>query len=214
MPPRETSHELLAHFEQPKTARLDDFEWIEECAPEDDGIILGYTSEPCFPAKEIRPQSSSVGRDELPQHPTRGVLWVFHRAAAITVLACTAIILVRFGYVVAGENALHQAARAAALEATLPRATYHTIWATVERRLANYPELGRQLQFSLLQNDTSVSERFRAGAGDRIVVSISAPASSVLPDWLRRLSCWQKQRPISGRAEREVPGRKLRVAKI
>jgi hypothetical protein len=213
MPPRETSHELLAHFEQSKTARLDDFEWIEECAPEDDGIILGCTSATYLEANEVRLQLSDASLNDEPQQPTRGVLWVLQRAAAIAVLTCTAIILAQFAYVVAGENALDEAARAAALEATLPRATYLTVWATVERRLADYPELGRQLQFSLLQNDTSVSERFRAGAGDRIAVAISAPASAILPNWLRRISYWQKQRPISGRAEREVPGRKLRVAR-
>jgi hypothetical protein len=214
MPPRETSHELLAHFDQPKTAKLDDFEWIEECAPEDQGMILGDASATYFKESGARRQLSDSSLNDEPQQPTRGVLWVLQRAAATAVLTCVATILVRFAYVVAGEHALHEAAQAAALEATLPRATYHTIWAIVERRLADYPELGRQLQFSLLQNDTSVSERFRAGAGDRIAIFISAPASAVLPDWLRRLSCWQKQRPISGRAEREVPGRKLRVARI
>jgi hypothetical protein len=135
-------------------------------------------------------------------------------ASAIAVLACTASVLTQFACVVAGENALNAAARAAAVEATLPRATYQTIWATVERRLAKYPDLAQQLQFNLLQNGTSTRGRFRAAAGDQITVELSAPASALLPDWLRRLAFRQDQAPVHGRAEGNVPGRKLRVARM
>jgi hypothetical protein len=215
-----TSHELLAHFDRPKVAVLDDFEWVEECAPNECGIAVERA-----PAERWRvgrqerprlqpPNENDEDQEEVLTHPTRGVGWVLCWAGAIAVLACATSVLTQFAFTVAAENALNAAARAAAVEATLPRATYQTIWETVERRLASYPDLAQQLQFSLLQNGTPAGGRFRAAAGDRITVELSAPTFSALPDWLRRISFRQEQAPIHGRAERDVPGRKLHVARM
>ena len=55
------------------------------------------------------------------------------------------------------------------MEATLPRATYQSITAAVERRLASYPQLSGQLQLSVLQNGRPVGTQFRAGDGDRLL---------------------------------------------
>jgi hypothetical protein len=102
------------------------------------------------------------------------------------------------------------AARTGATEATLPRATYQSVAAAVERRLAGYPQLGGQLQLNLLQNGRPVGRQFRAGDGDRVSITLSAPTSSVVPGWLSKISLWRGDAPLNAHAEREVPGRKLR----
>ena len=54
---------------------------------------------------------------------------------------------------VAAEHALHQAAQAGVVEATLPRASRQSVLATVERRLARKSIYPRQVKLTLLEND-------------------------------------------------------------
>jgi hypothetical protein len=184
----QTSYELLAHFDRPKLATAAELEWMAGVEP--------------------------AAADEPPAAlRTRGVRWVLQWAAAIGVLAFAASLLTEFAYLVAAEQSLNMAARAGATEATLPRATYQSITAAVERRLASYPQLNGQLQLRLLQNGTPVGQQFRVSDGDRVSIALSAPTSSVVPGWLRKLSPWHGDAPLNAHAEREVPGRKLRPAK-
>jgi hypothetical protein len=190
-----TSYELLSHFERPKIAVLDDFEWVEDVDSA---------------ASDDAPGAPDAGCVQVPAlRPSRGVRWVIHWTAALVTLAISANVLVEFGYLLAAENSLNLAARAGALEATLPRATYQSITAAVERRLADFPQLRGKLEVSLLQNGKAVGQQFRASDGDRLSITISTAPSSFVPGWLRTLSFWRDEAPIIVRAEREVPGRKL-----
>jgi hypothetical protein len=191
-----TSYELLSHFERPKTAVLDDFEWVDatDSAANDDA-----------------PGAPDAGCVQVPApRPTLGVRWVIQWAAGLVILAIAANVLVEFGYLLAAEHSLNLAARSGAVEATLPRATYQSITAAVERRLADYPHLQGRLQLTLLQNGKAAGQQFRASNGDRISITISAAPSSFVPGWLRTLTFWRDEAPIIARAEREVPGRKLK----
>jgi hypothetical protein len=133
-------------------------------------------------------------------------------SAALIVLVVAMSVLVEFAYLLAAERSLNLAARAGATEATLPRSTYQSIADAVERHLANYPQANRHLQLAILQNGSPVGIKFRAVDGDRLSIALSVPASSVVPGWLRRLSLWQSDSPVTASAERQVPGRKLRAA--
>ena len=153
--------------------------------------------------------------DALPQRSaqTRGVGWVLQWAAALTVLVMAASMLAQFGYLIAAENALNVAAQAGAMEATLPRATYQSVAAAVERRLAEYPQLEEQLQLTLLQNGSPIDRLIR-GDGDRFSITLSAPSSAMMPAWLCKLSLRSGDTTVTAHAERQAPGRKLRLARV
>ena len=144
--------------------------------------------------------------------PTRGVGWVLGRAAALAVLFFAAGVLSEFTYSLAAERTLARAARAAAFEATLPRASLPSIAQVVERRVAGYPRLGSQLRLHVEQNGLPVVGRFRPQQGDRLSVTLAAPSWTVLPDWLRLLTAWRGDSQITGRAEQNMPGPALRVS--
>jgi hypothetical protein len=95
------------------------------------------------------------------------------------------------------------------MEATLPRATYQSVTAAVDRRLNQYPLLAKQLHLSLLQNGTLVQTQLRQHEGDRFAITLSGPSSSVVPDWLRTLMFWRGESEIRADAEQQLPGRKL-----
>ena len=63
------------------------------------------------------------------------------------------------------------------MEATLPRATYQSVTAAVDRRLNQYPMLATQMHLSLLQNGALVQSQFRQHDGDRFAVMLSGPSS-------------------------------------
>lgn len=191
----QTSFELLAHFDRPKTVDRTDVDWmtgVESAAADGAPAALRAT----------------VGRPQPPL-PSRGVGWVLQWAAALAVLAFTASILTEFAYLAAAEHALALAARAGALEATLPGATYQSVAASVERRLTNYPLLTSRLRLSLQQNGLAVGPQFRLTDGDRLYIALSAPTSAVVPDWLRTMMVWREASQIRVHAERQMPGRKL-----
>ena len=183
----QTSYQLLAHFDRPKVADAAELEWMA-------GVEPAAADEP--------PTTVRV----------RGVRWVLQWAAALAVLTVATSVLVEYAYLLAAEQALNLAAKTGATEATLPRATYQSITAAVERRLASYPQLNGQLQLRLLRNGTPVGRQFRASDGDRVSITLSAPTSSVVPGWLYKISLWRGDARLNAHAEREMPGRKLRSA--
>jgi hypothetical protein len=135
---------------------------------------------------------------------------VLQWAAAVAVLAIASSVLVEFGQGIAAEHVLRIAARAGAAEATLPKATYESVAAVIERRLATTcPQLKGQLQLTLLRNGTPVVQHFRPVGGDRLSVTISAPTSSLVSSWVRMLSPGRRESLTSAHAESQMPGRKL-----
>jgi hypothetical protein len=128
----------------------------------------------------------------------------------MAVVAVAATQLIAFAYMCAADRALNLAARAGASESILPRATYDSICAAVERRLTEYPHLGSHLQLTVLQNGRPVGQRFQAREDDRISITISAPASAMTPGWLTKLPQWRGDLLLNARAERMALSHRLR----
>jgi hypothetical protein len=197
----QTSDDLLAHFDRPKALEMPDFEWVDEVIPFDStaGSSHGVAA----------PDIASERWIEVPRDTRRGVCWVLAWAGALAVLAIAAGVLTEFAYVLAAEHTLSVAAWAGAMEATLPRATYESVTAAVDRRLDQYPLLAKQLHLSFLQNGTLVQSQFCQHDGDHFAITLSGPSSSASPDWLRTLMFWRGESEIRAHAERQLPGRKL-----
>jgi hypothetical protein len=191
MKSRHTSFDLLAHFDRPKTA--------DESAI---ARVVGVErSEP--------PASSNEALVELPPIKKRGIRWVLKWAVALGVLAIAAAVLTEFAYLLGAEHKLSMAARAGVLEATLPRATYKSVTAAVERRLTSYPLIARQLQISLLQNGSPAPRLIQQSDGDRFTITLDAPNAAAVPGWLQRILPWRGDSRIQAQAERRMPSRKL-----
>jgi hypothetical protein len=205
MEPDQTSYDLLAHFDRPKTVNSPDFDWVDEVIPTDAPAI------PDHPAVLPEPSSDALEARQVvaPNQTQRGVQWVLQWAAALAVLTFAGSILIEFSYLLSAEHKLSIAARAGVLEATLPRATYQSVTMVVESHLTQYPQLTRHLRLTFLQNGSPVVGRIRQGDGDRLSIALTAPSSAVLPDWLRTVMFWRADTPIEARAERHLPGRKL-----
>jgi hypothetical protein len=198
----QTSHDLLGHFDQPKTLELPDFEWVDDVIPFAPAVEAssGVSTPDPAPERFI----------EVPRDTRRGVCWVLAWAGALAVLAIATGVLTQFAYVVADERALLIAARAGAMEATLPRATYQSVTAAVDRRLSQYPSLASQLHLSLFQNGTPVQSYFRQRDGDRFAITLSVPGDSAVPGWVRNLAFWRSNGSLlQAHAEQVIPGRKL-----
>jgi hypothetical protein len=195
-----TSDELLAHFDRPKTLEMPDFEWVDAVLP-------------------FGPVSASHGANmpdrvaeryiEVPRDTRRGICWVLAWAGALTVLTIATGVLIEFAYVLVAERTLSVAARAGAMEATLPRATYQSVTAAVDRRLIQYPLLAKQLHLCLLQNGALVQSQFHQHEGDLFAITLSGPSSLAVPEWLRTLLFWRGKSAIQAHAEKRLPGRKL-----
>src|SRR5262245_57013295 len=138
------SSDLLAHFDRPKTVELPDFEW-------DENTIL---SEPRGQPSDWfeRPPEVEVSSSEAPKIRRRGILWVLGWAASLGVIAVTSCLVLAFAYVATAEHALIVAARAGAMEASLPRARYQTVTAAIERRLVSQPVLIEQMSVTFAKN--------------------------------------------------------------
>jgi hypothetical protein len=199
MDPRQTSFDLLAHFDRPKTVESPDFEWDET---------------PCAEAvetardTELRLQTFNEELRELRPATKRGVVWLLTWAAAVAVLAFSSSVLAEFAYMLTAEHKLALAARTGVLEATLPRATFESVTATTMRRLTAYPLLTKQLQLTLMQNGSPVQHQFRQADGDHFSITLSAPISAVVPAWVRTIMPWRSESSIQAHAERQIPGRK------
>jgi hypothetical protein len=183
--------DFLEHFDRPKSADVDR-NWVA-------GV---ERSEPPVPWDLIDAEPVRLAQ-------TRGVGWVLQWAAALAVLVMAASILAQFGYLIAAENALNVAAQAGAMEATLPRATYQSVTATVHRRLEEHPHLYEHITLTLLQNGTPVIDSLRADEGDEFSIALSVPVSSAIPDWLEKTSLWHAQQYINAKATCRLPSRKL-----
>lgn len=145
-----------------------------------------------------------------PGGATRGIAWVLRWAAAGGVLCFSTAVLAEYTFCLAAELTLLRAARAGALEATLPRATQRTVAETVARRLAGFPHANGHWRLALWQNDEPILGRLAPHPGDRLTVSISIPRRGVLPGWLSALKCWGGQERLEARAVRHIPARRLR----
>lgn len=156
-------------------------------------------------------RSESAAAIELPAFAkVRDARWVLRWAAAFTTLVIAAGTLIEFGYLMAAERMLNFAARAGAMEATLPRATYDSVLGAVERRLAGYSQMKGHVQLTLLQDGKPVKRLLPAGGGVRFSVVLQAPASAAVPGWLTKLTPWRTAEPLLARADRTALGRQLR----
>src|SRR4051812_5248031 len=84
----QTSFDLLAHFDRPKTVAMPDFEWVDEALSErPQAIRIDYFD-----------TSRASNEDEIgpPQNSKRGVRWVLQWAAALAVIFFSASVLIRF----------------------------------------------------------------------------------------------------------------------
>jgi hypothetical protein len=205
MDSRTISDDPFAHFDRPKTLELPDFEWEFETIP----IAPSAGSADAGSFEDHRPRERFI---EISQITRRGIGWVLPWTGALAVLAIAAGLLAEFACIASAEHALSNAARAAAIEATLPRATYQSVAATVERRLARYPALAKRVLLTLSQNGVPVQTQFRQHEGERITVSLSAPESAGIPRWLQRFSFRRIDSRMQAEAEQLVPGRKLALS--
>jgi hypothetical protein len=141
--------------------------------------------------------------------PPHGVGWVLRWAAALAVLWFAGCVLAEFALCLAAERTLSRAARAGALEATLPRASFRSVGETVNRRLATRAAWVNQVTLSVQQNGTPIGGAIRAIDGDLVSVTIAMPVRAILPRWLSATSLRTVESQIVVRAERAVPGREL-----
>jgi hypothetical protein len=202
MQSHQASSELLAHFDRPKTVELPDFEW-------DESAILNES--PGQPSDWFeQPIACEVPSSGTPQMRRRGIRWVLAWGAALAAIAAMACVLLEFAYVAAAEHSLIVAARAGAMEATLPRATYQSVTAAIEHRLVAQPLLTEQLSVAFAKNGDLVQQPyFGQSGGDRFEVTLSVPNHAALPNWLPALSIWGGNSKITAHAVQKLPGRKL-----
>jgi hypothetical protein len=184
--------EFLEHFDRPKTADV-----TESKAEVEQTQAADLTS---WDLIDALPQRSAQ---------TRGIGWVLQWAAALAVLVMAASMLAQFGYLIAAENALNVAAQAGAMEATLPRATYLSVTATVRRRLEEQPRLSEHVTLTLLQNGKPVIDPLRVHEGDEFSIVLSVPVRSAVPDWLQKASVRHGQQYVNAKATCRLPSRKL-----
>jgi hypothetical protein len=119
------------------------------------------------------------------------------------------VALTEFGYLLFAEQMLARAARAAALEATLPRATLAGVEAAAARRLGSVAQEANGWRLELAQNGVPVRKLASPCDDDRIKVSLELSARAALPGWLRSLSFWRSDFSLEASAERRMPGRQV-----
>ncbi len=113
----------------------------------------------------------------------RGV-GLFELFVAAPVVVITAIGLVQFFSLMAASAALGQAAEAGAREAALPKATFRSVSAVVERRLG-----GRRFSDAIDPVLVEIDGRavygvVRPRSGEEIMVTVSVASHSAVPDVL------------------------------
>ena len=146
--------------------------------------------------------AASVHIDE---HPQRGVGWVLRTATCIAVLGMAAALLLHLACLLRAEQLLARAARAATVEATLPRASSDTVRAVAQRRLSAAEPSLANASVQLSQNGRPVIGPVRRRSGDRLSVSISVPAYHAQPAWLASLFGWLGSTNLAVHAERQWP---------
>ena len=101
------------------------------------------------------------------------------------------------------------AAQAGAMEATLPRSTYQSVTAAVQRRLEEQPYFSEHITLTLLQNGKPRHRLVAAREGDEFSIVLSVPVNSAIPDWLEKTAVWHCQQTINAKAACRLPSRKL-----
>ena len=141
---------------------------------------------------------------------TRGVCWVLKWAAATATLVSSAAMLVEFGYSLMAEQTLARAARAGAVEATLPRADFLSVERTIWQRLESFDLSTSDVSLWLEQNATPVRGKLTAQEGDRFSVRLAVPTEAVLPNWVRAVTLHKSGSQIVVHAQHQIPGAGLR----
>jgi hypothetical protein len=144
-----------------------------------------------------------------PDDPVRGVGWVLGWAGALTAMFASFVVLAEFGYQMSAEQTLARAARAGALEATLPRATYRSVEETIDRRLRSLVGRGAGRRIYISQNEKPVQAIVRQGEDDRFSVTLTLADQAVMPGWLNALRFWRPASTLEARAERRTPGSRI-----
>jgi hypothetical protein len=157
---------------------------------------------------ELLAHFDSLDLDESSRPPI-GVIDVLKWAVALSVIFFAGCVLLQLGYCMAAERVLSHAARAGALEATLPRATRESVVQSIERRLPDISYAASDLQIAIRHNDAPIQRVFRLADDDRVSVTISLPVDAALPTWLRKVGFWRDAPRVEASAERRVPGRQL-----
>jgi hypothetical protein len=142
--------------------------------------------------------------------PTRGVRWVLKWTAAVGVLVFATGVLAEFAYLARAEQTLARAALAGLVEATLPRASFDSVRATIERRLESYSGMSNRLRFSLTKNSAPTDRILQPRDGDRLSVVLTADSDAALPTWLKTIRFWRSGPQLQVQAEREMPSRELK----
>jgi hypothetical protein len=143
----------------------------------------------CFPSPVETTELVSERRCE----GVRGVVWVLRWAAAIAVLCAATVLLLNFAYRVAAEQALARAAAAGIREASLPRATNHTVEQTIRRELGGCFRLGSATGIALRSAGKPVKGFIGERIDERFTITLSVPADAALPNWLQAFSPWSNQ---------------------
>jgi hypothetical protein len=148
------------------------------------------------------------------ERPTRGVGWVLRCAGALATLFTSLVFLTETGYRFAAQQTLARVARAGALEATLPGASFQTVRDTVARRLYDRLPAASHWQLSLQQNEVPVRSTLQPSEGDVLSVTIVASDRALLPMWLRTLRVWKSESKVEARAEQRMPSRRIRQVRM
>ncbi len=120
--------------------------------------------------------------------PVRGVGWVLGWAATLAVLTMSTVVLLAFACQLAAERSLAQAAAAGLREAVCERATCGSVETVVRAQLANHFALDRVTTILLERNGSPLKGAVRPQTGDQLLISLSAPATAVLPRWLQAVT--------------------------
>jgi hypothetical protein len=169
--------------------------------------LLSHFDPPPRPTTPPRSEPSTSSHAAA-RVPSRGIGWVLAWSTALAILGFVGCQLIAFSYCLAAERSLARAARSAALEATLPRATYDSVVQIVERRLEPAIDAGKLL-IIVQQDGLTVRDRIQAVADAKLSVTLAVPTRQILPQWLQAVMFWQSDRQIEVRAERRMPGRRL-----
>ena len=132
-------------------------------------------------------------RDINESQPVRGIGWVLKWAAAVCVLAATAVILLSFAYRLAAERALTEAATVGLRAAALPRATSRSVEQSIHRELAKYNGAEGGVSVALQSAGKPVKGAIDQRLSGQLSVTLTAPLAVSLPNWLGAVSPWSRR---------------------
>jgi hypothetical protein len=131
-------------------------------------------------------------RDINESQPVRGVGWVLKWAAAVCVLAATAVILLSFAFRLAAERTFTEAAAVGLRAAALPRATSRSVEQSIHRELARYIRSEGGVSVALQSAGRPVKGAIDHRLSGQLSVTLSAPLAVSLPNWLSAVSPWSR----------------------